>query len=153
VAAASSDAAADVLGIALTRSGDQARIDDLARHRDVTGLAKRCIEALEQGMALSQTSSSRTISNPMRQQPVNLVSQDDMSVVGGATIERSTRINRPDDENTRCSVSNVRGQPKDFSQTHAATYNGWHRCVRRSANARKFQGYSGERGNYKCAAI
>src|ERR1700730_15936585 len=67
-------------------------------------------------MALSQTSSSRTISNLMRQQPVNLVSQDNMSVVGGATIERRTRINRPDDENTRCSVSNVRGQPKDFSQ-------------------------------------
>src|ERR1700731_1850047 len=67
-------------------------------------------------MALSQTSSSRTISNLMRQQPVNLASQDDMSVVGGATIERRTRINRPDDENTRCSVSNVRGQPKDFSQ-------------------------------------
>src|SRR6202035_4892431 len=67
-------------------------------------------------MALSQTSSSRTISNLMRQQPVNLVSQDDMSVVAGATIERRTRINRPDDENTRCSVSNVRGQPKDFSQ-------------------------------------
>ena len=38
------------------------------------------------------------------------------SVVGGATIERRTHINRPDDENTRCSVSNVRGQPKDFSQ-------------------------------------
>jgi hypothetical protein len=37
-------------------------------------------------------------------------------VVGGATIERRTRINRPDDENTRCSVSNVRGQPKDLSQ-------------------------------------
>ena len=41
--------------------------------------------------------------------------EDDMSVVG-ATIERRTRINRPDNENTRCSVSNVRGQPKDFSQ-------------------------------------
>ena len=37
-----------VLGVALTRSGDQARIDDLARHGDVTGLPKRCIEALEQ---------------------------------------------------------------------------------------------------------
>ena len=52
----------------------------------------------------------------MPQQPVNLVSQVDMSVVGGATIERRTRINRPDDESTGCSVSNVRGQPKDFSQ-------------------------------------
>src|ERR1700730_16793258 len=48
--------------------------------------------------------------------PVILESQDDMNVVNGATIERRTRINRPDDENTRCSVSNVRGQPKDFSQ-------------------------------------
>ena len=37
-----------VLGVALTRSGDQAGIDDLARHGDVTGLPKRCIEALEQ---------------------------------------------------------------------------------------------------------
>src|ERR1700693_6320279 len=37
-----------VLGVALTRSGDQARVDELARHGDVTGLAKRCIEALEQ---------------------------------------------------------------------------------------------------------
>ena len=37
-----------VLGVALTRSGDQARIDDLARHGDVPGLPKRCIEALEQ---------------------------------------------------------------------------------------------------------
>ena len=39
-----------------------------------------------------------------------------MNVVGGATIELRTRINRPDDENTRCSVLNARGQPKDFSQ-------------------------------------
>src|SRR6202171_4466510 len=37
-----------VLGVALTRSGDQARIDDLARHGEVTGLPKRRIEALEQ---------------------------------------------------------------------------------------------------------
>jgi len=36
------------VGVALTRSGDQARIDELARHGDVTGLPKRCIEALEQ---------------------------------------------------------------------------------------------------------
>ena len=38
-----------------------------------------------------------------------------MSVVDGATIEPRIRINRPDDENTRCRVSSVRGQPKDFS--------------------------------------
>src|ERR1700732_1750534 len=30
--------------------------------------------------------------------------------------EPRIRINRPDDENTRCRVSSVRGQPKDFSQ-------------------------------------
>jgi hypothetical protein len=35
-------------GYWLTRSGDQARIDDLARRRDVPGLPKHCIEALEQ---------------------------------------------------------------------------------------------------------
>src|SRR4029077_513105 len=48
--------------------------------------------------------------------PVILESQDDMSVVNGATIEPRIRINRPDDENTRCRVSSARGQPKDFSQ-------------------------------------
>jgi hypothetical protein len=41
---------------------------------------------------------------------------DVMSAVDGATIERRIRINRPDDENTRCRVSRVRVQPKDFSQ-------------------------------------
>jgi hypothetical protein len=45
-----------------------------------------------------------------------LESQDDMSVVDGATIEPRIHINRPDDENTRCRISSVRGQPKDFSQ-------------------------------------
>src|ERR1700688_2121338 len=48
--------------------------------------------------------------------PVIFESQDDMSVVNGATTEPRIRINRPDDENTRCRVSSVRGQPKDFSQ-------------------------------------
>jgi hypothetical protein len=48
--------------------------------------------------------------------PVILESQVDMSVVDGATTEPRIRINRPDDENTRCRVSSVRGQPKDFSQ-------------------------------------
>src|ERR1700730_10688226 len=33
--------------------------------------------------------------------PVILESQDDMSVVDGATIEPRIRINRPDDENAR----------------------------------------------------
>src|ERR1700730_3422631 len=60
--------------------------------------------------------------------PVILESQDDMSVVNGATIEPRTRINRPDDENARCRVSSVLGQPKDFSQltqppTTFSTYN------------------------------
>ena len=54
--------------------------------------------------------------NLMLLQPVILGSQDDMNVVAGATIEPRIRINRPDDENTRCRVSSVRGQPKDFSQ-------------------------------------
>jgi hypothetical protein len=35
-------------GVALTRRRDQARIHDLARHRDVAGLADRCVEAREQ---------------------------------------------------------------------------------------------------------
>src|ERR1700688_2327831 len=47
--------------------------------------------------------------------PVIFESQDDMSVVNGATTEPRIRINRPDDENTRCRVSSARGQPKDFS--------------------------------------
>jgi hypothetical protein len=51
-----------------------------------------------------------------RSMPVILESQDGMSVVDGATIEPRIRINRPDDENARCRVSSVRGQPKDFSQ-------------------------------------
>ena len=48
--------------------------------------------------------------------PVILESQDDMSVVDGATIEPRIRINRPDDENARCRVSRVRVQPNNFSQ-------------------------------------
>src|SRR5450631_4303614 len=52
----------------------------------------------------------------MRPLPVILESQNDMSVVGGTTIEPRIRINQPDDENTRCRVSRVLVQPKDFSQ-------------------------------------
>jgi len=37
-------------------------------------------------------------------------------VVDGATIEPKTRINQPDDENTRCRVSRVWVQRKEFSQ-------------------------------------
>ncbi len=36
------------LGVALLRRGDQARVDDLARHRDVAGLPDRPVEAAEQ---------------------------------------------------------------------------------------------------------
>jgi hypothetical protein len=43
-------------------------------------------------------------------------SQDAMNVVGGATIERTTRINRPDDENGRCRVSRARAQPNHHKQ-------------------------------------
>src|ERR1700732_2484724 len=74
-------------------------------------------------MALSQTSSSRTISNLMRQQPVNLVSQDDMSVVDGATIEpenshQPTRRREYKMQRFKCP-----GSAQRFLSTHAATYN------------------------------
>src|ERR1700675_1404632 len=39
-----------------------------------------------------------------------------MNAVDGATIERRIRINRPDDENTRCKVSRAWDPRKDFSQ-------------------------------------
>ena len=41
----------------------------------------------------------------------------------------------------------------DGSDTQTFGVSGCRRCVRRGANARKFQDYSGERGNYKYAAI
>src|SRR5450631_3073364 len=55
-------------------------------------------------------------SAPTGQQLVILESQSVMNAVDGATIERRIRISRPDDENARCRVSNVRVQPKDFSR-------------------------------------
>jgi hypothetical protein len=67
-------------------------------------------------MALSQTSSSQMICVLTGPQQVILESQSVMNGVDGATIERRIRISRPDDENARCRVSNVRVQPKDFSQ-------------------------------------
>src|SRR5450631_313857 len=67
-------------------------------------------------MALSQTSSSQMICVLTGLRQVILESQSVMNAVDGATIERRIRINRPDDENTRCRVSRVRVQPKDFSQ-------------------------------------
>ena len=39
-----------------------------------------------------------------------------MNMVDGATIERRIRINRPDDENTRCKISREWVPRKDFSQ-------------------------------------
>jgi hypothetical protein len=45
-----------------------------------------------------------------------LESQNAMNAVDGATIERRIRINRPDDENTRCKVSRAWDPRKDFSQ-------------------------------------
>ena len=48
-------------------------------------------------------------------QPGILESQNAMTAVDGATIERRIRINRPDDENTRCKVSRA-WDPRDFSQ-------------------------------------
>src|ERR1700738_5446642 len=49
-------------------------------------------------------------------QPGILESQNAMNAVDGATIERRIRINRPDDENTRCKVSRAWDPRKDFSQ-------------------------------------
>ena len=67
-------------------------------------------------LALSPTSSSQMISDLMELQPVILESLDAMNAVDGATFERRIRINRPDDENTRCKVSRAWDPRKDFSQ-------------------------------------
>jgi hypothetical protein len=50
-------------------------------------------------------------------QPVISGSQNAMNVVDGATIEPRIRINRPDDENTRCKVSSAPGQLNNFSSS------------------------------------
>ena len=52
----------------------------------------------------------------MELQPVILELLNAMNAVDGATIERRIRINRPDDENTRCKVSRAWDPRKDFSQ-------------------------------------
>src|SRR5450759_636190 len=67
-------------------------------------------------MALSQISSLQMTCVLMGLQLVILESQNAMNAVDGATIERRIRINRPDDENTRCKVSRVWGPRRDFSQ-------------------------------------
>src|SRR5580704_4273761 len=66
--------------------------------------------------ALSQTSSSQMICDLKVQRRGILGSQNAMNAVDGATIERRIRINRPDDENTRCKVSRAWHPRKDFSQ-------------------------------------
>src|ERR1700688_1304294 len=67
-------------------------------------------------MALSPTSWSQMTSDLTLLQPGILESQNAMNAVDGATIERKIRINRPDDENTRCKVSRAWDPRKDFSQ-------------------------------------
>jgi hypothetical protein len=49
-------------------------------------------------------------------QPVSLESQNAMSAVDGATIERRIRISRPDEGRGRCKGSRVWDPRKDFSQ-------------------------------------
>src|SRR5208283_4851300 len=67
-------------------------------------------------MALSQTRSSRMISDLMLLQPVILGSQNVMNAVDGATIERRIRISQLDEGSARCKVSRAWDPRKDFSQ-------------------------------------
>ena len=46
---------------------------------------------------------------------MSLDSLNAMNAVDGAIIERRIRINRADDENTRCKVSRAWGPRRDFS--------------------------------------
>jgi len=92
-----------------------------------------------------QTTSARPRSGPLTSAPrrtrahrsrrVNLESQDVMNAVGGATIERRTLINRPDDENARCKVSRASVQRKDLSQ-----------CVQQSTTHSTFNAISFQQG-------
>src|SRR5580704_7178277 len=52
----------------------------------------------------------------MQPRPVILESQYAMNAADGATTERRTRINRPDEGRGRCKGSRVSGRRKDFSQ-------------------------------------
>jgi hypothetical protein len=52
----------------------------------------------------------------MELQPVILESQNATSAADGATTERRTRINRPDEGRGRCKGSRASGRRKDFSQ-------------------------------------
>jgi DDE domain len=80
------------------------------------GGAKIDAQAAEEIWLLSPTSWSQMTSDLMLLQPGILESQNAMNAVDGATIERRIRINRPDDENTRCKVSRAWDPRKDFSQ-------------------------------------
>src|SRR3979411_2958858 len=52
----------------------------------------------------------------MELQPVILESQNAMNAADGATTERRTRINRPDEGRGRCKGSRASGRRKDFFQ-------------------------------------
>src|ERR1700731_4454681 len=52
----------------------------------------------------------------MELQPVILESQNATGAADGATTERRTRINRPDEGRGRCKGSRASGRRKDFSQ-------------------------------------
>src|SRR5208282_4681123 len=52
----------------------------------------------------------------MLPQPMILESQNALSAVDGATIERRIRVSLPDDENARCKGSRAWDPRKDFSQ-------------------------------------
>jgi hypothetical protein len=57
-----------------------------------------------------------TIYGRMALLPATSASRSIMSVVGGGTIERRTRISRPDDGSARCKASRAEDQPNDFFQ-------------------------------------
>jgi transposase-like protein len=83
-------------------------LDVLVQTRRNRQAALKLMRKLLRNMALSQTSSSQMICDLTVQRRGILGSQNAMNAVDGATIERRIRINRPDDENTRCKVSRRR---------------------------------------------
>jgi hypothetical protein len=58
---------------------------------------------------------SPTTCGRMAPPPAILGWRSTMSVVGGRTIERRTRISQPGDESARCRASRAEDQPNDFS--------------------------------------
>ena len=91
-------------------------LDVLVQTRRNKRAASKLMRKLLKKYGFVPTSSSQMISDLMGLQPVILDSQNAMNAVDGATIERRIRINRPDDENTRCKVSRAWGPRRDFSQ-------------------------------------